>query len=73
MRLTSEKMTTVLDSINEASDGRMSQAVYKRLKRSVEGHNRRVKRGATKFNSRWNMHRDSEGNFIIPVEIVNVC
>ena len=64
-------MKTLLEAINKVSDGTMSQAVYKRLRGSVEGHNRRVKRAAAKIKSRWNMHRDSEGNLLIPVEIIN--
>jgi len=70
-KLTLEQMKTLLEAINKVSDGTMSQAVYKRLRGSVEGHNRRVKRAAAKIKSRWNMHRDSEGNLLIPVEIIN--
>ena len=64
-----EQMTALQDAINERGDGFVSDVVYKRLKRSVA--NRRVRRGATKFNSRWDMIRDHEGNFLVPVEIAS--
>ena len=53
-----------MEAISE--EGLISREVHEKMIDHVESHNRRVKRGASSRNSRWNMHRDEEGNVIIP-------
>jgi len=64
MRLTDEQMEQLMEAISE--EGLISREVHEKMIDHVESHNRRVKRGASSRNSRWNMHRDEEGNVIIP-------
>ena len=69
MAMPEEQAKALQDALDEEGDGIVSDEVFRRLKRSVAG--RRVKRGATKFNGRWDTIRDDQGNYLVPVKIAS--
>ena len=41
------------------------------MRRKIEVHNNRVKRDASQVDSRWDLLRDDDGNYVIPVELLD--
>ena len=62
-------LSVVLFLARECSARRISQNV--KPTDDAEFHSR-VRRAASRYRKRWNMDRDNEGNFIVPIAFLNV-